>query len=104
MENFDRLAFPLHVVSKATELDHIKIEPTDEDTGNRTVIKTIKIKGWEKRLIKKSYNFINKDIKLSLQKLKNPVLLPYLIGGIFYRKGIFICTDLKYKIEEDEKL
>jgi hypothetical protein len=96
MKISDNLPVSLQIAAGATELDNIKIIPVDKNPGIRHTISTFKIGKWEKRLISKSVNFINDDIKKSLKS--NEKFYVYCLGNI--RKNMFFVNlDLLYDIK-----
>jgi len=89
------LPFALKLAGYATSLDNVKITPVNFDTGVRTTISTLNIFGWKKRLLKKAIKYINNDINIYPYGSEIQI---YSFGGYFYKKYIWINTDLKYNI------
>ena len=95
------LPFSLRVAAQAIELDHVvRTVPTNEELPVRITIKTLRYKGWEERLVEKAIKVLNSDINFYLFFLKNLTLEVYNLGGIYYNKGLFICTDMRYDLHQ----
>ena len=103
-DRYDNLGFALRVAAMSVELDNVKITPVSYDIGVRQTIKTLKIGDWQKRLLEKSSKILNKDIRNTLDKSdsKKVTFNVYVLGGLFYRKGLYICTDLKYELIDNK--
>lgn len=103
-DRYNNLGFAMHLAAISVELDNVKITPVSYDTGVRQTIKTLKIGHWQTRLLEKSSKKLNKDIRITLDKSesKNVIFNVYVLGGGFYRKGLYICTDLKYELIDNK--
>jgi hypothetical protein len=94
----ENLKLSMQIAGKATAIDNIKVEPTNDKINIRATISTLNIKGWEKRLINNAANFLNRDINNELSFSEDSILVPYIIAGNPYKKGAYIYIDMMYDI------
>ena len=96
MEN--NLPIALAIASQSVELDNIKIKPVTTETGIRCSICVLNNGNWKNKLIKKCSQYINKDIKNSLEINKDITFYPYTLGDIKFN-WFFVTINLHYEIK-----
>jgi hypothetical protein len=98
MKNENSLPYALHIAAGATQIDNIKVIPTNEYMPLRKSVFIWKSKDWEKKLIDACVKALNEDIKVSLIDKKSPSLYVYALGHLKHNNKLFAMMGMHYDI------
>jgi hypothetical protein len=93
------LPYALRVAAGTTRLDNIKIEILKNNIPTKRTFFFLKIGDWENRMIKRSIDHLNEDIRQNLIRLKEPKIYITDRGLIIVKNYLFLTMcNLHYKI------